>query len=49
MGERDRPNLDDVREAMREHDENVAEEERDDAARAEREPGEDEQDSEDEG
>jgi hypothetical protein len=49
MGERQEPNLDRVREAMREHDENLAEEERDDAARAAREPGEDEQDSEDEG
>jgi hypothetical protein len=38
MARRHEPNLDRVRDAMREHDEQNAEEERDDAARADREP-----------
>jgi hypothetical protein len=49
MAEREEPNLDLVRETMREHDENAEQRrdrEPDDAAR---EPDEDEQDSEDEG
>ena len=46
MAERHEPNLDRVRDAMREHDENAAAEERDEATREEREPAEDAEDDE---
>ena len=49
MGEREEPNLDLVRDTMREHDENAEQPGDREPGDAAREPGEDEQDSEDEG